>query len=76
MAENNKKGLTLNHLFWAVIVIAVSMGIAWGALGNQQRTNTAEIKEKVSKEVFNMHNEQQIMQYADIKESLKRIEEK
>ena len=79
--ENNNVGkLKLIHLLYVIIVAAVGTGIAFGIASNQQATNSKAIEklevEKVEKEVFDMHQQQQNMQFKDIKESLKRIENK
>ena len=74
--EGSRRELKLTHLLWIVLTAVLLAGVSAGILKNQQGTNTKEIEKKVGKDVFQMHNEQQIMQYTEIKDSLKRIEAK
>ena len=74
--QTSKRELKLTHLLWVILIAVLMAGVSAGVLKNQQSTNTKEIEKKVGKDVFIMHNEQQMMQFKDIKESLKRIEEK
>ena len=76
MATNGTRELKLTHLLWVILVFVLMAGIAMGVLKNQQGTNTKNIDTKVGIDVFDMHQEQQFREYKDIKESLKRIEEK
>ena len=73
---DGKKELKLTHLLWIILVFVLMAGISGGVLKNQQATNTKEIEKKVDKDIFEMHNEMQMVQFNDIKDSLKRIEEK
>ena len=50
--DENCKRLKLVHLLYLIIILAVTVGIAWGIVLNQQRTNSAEIKEKLDKGIF------------------------
>ncbi len=76
MANENKRELKLTHLLWIILVAVLMAGVSAGILKNQQSTNTKEIEKKVDEDIFKMHNEMQMVQFTDIKESLKRIEAK
>lgn len=57
--DENCKRLKLVHLLYLIIVLAVSIGIAWGFVVNQQSTNSKEIEKKLDKEIFTQYQEEQ-----------------
>jgi replicative DNA helicase len=75
MPDKTEGKLKLIHVIWTLLAAAVLVGVAGGAIKNQQKTNTEQIKQqqqsKVEKEVFEMHQNQQNQQFKDIKETMK-----
>ena len=65
--------LKLVHLVWMLMVLAIGLGVAWGTTINQQQTNTEAIKQKVEKDIFQMHAEQQKEQYQKMDKKLDTI---
>lgn len=76
MANNDKKGIKLIHLFWTIIVAVALVSVAWGVMKNQQSTNTKNIEKKVEKEIFNMHQTQQNQQFTRIEGWMEKIDKK
>ena len=68
--------LKLVHLLYIILAATLGIGIAWGALANQQGTNTDAIDEKVEKEIFNMHQTQQAQQFTRIEGWMEKIDKK
>ncbi len=54
-----KKTLDLVHVIYIMAAILIAAGIAWGTVTNQQRNNKEQIDKKVSKEVFEVHQQEQ-----------------
>jgi uncharacterized protein HemX len=72
---NNKKfSLKLIHLFWIILVAAILTGVAWGVMHNQQSTNSKKIDtldtEKVEKDIFQMHMNQQQQQFESLEKTI------
>ena len=74
--ETGESKLKLIHLVYGLIAAGVIIGIYIGKISNQQSTNTKGIAVKVEKEVFNMHQEQQRIQFKKIDSSLDKIDGK
>lgn len=78
-AENTAK-LKLVHLLYILILAILAAGYSLGKTATRQEVNTETIEahktDKVDTKVFEMHQQQQIREYTDIKDSLKRIEAK
>ena len=62
--------LKLIHLVYGLIAAGVIIGIAIGRMGNQQTTNTKEIKQKVNKELFESHEKYQTQQFKSIQKTM------
>ncbi len=63
-SENGKESkLKLIHLVYGLIAAGVLAGMALGMLMNQQQVNTSEIDKKLEREIFDMHNQQQVLQF-------------
>lgn len=75
MPEKESK-LKLIHLVYGLISAGVLVGIAIGALMNQQNTNTEEIKTKVDTPIFIMHQEQQREQFESTNKTLDKMDKK
>lgn len=58
----SKPNLKLIHLLWTIIAAAVLVGVAWGAMRNEQINQSKSIEKKVEKEVFEIHMEAQRQQ--------------
>lgn len=69
MAAQNR--LKLIHLLWVITAMAIAVGIAWGVTTNQQASNTKAIESKVSKDIFEQHNENQIRQMDRLEQTVK-----
>lgn len=78
-AENTAK-LKLVHLLYIFILAILTVGYSLGRTATRQEVNTETIKrheeKKVDTDVFEMHQQQQNIQFTDIKDSQKRIEAK
>ena len=63
-SENGKESkLKLIHLVYGLIAAGVLAGMALGMLMNQQQVNTSEIDKKLEREIFDMHNQQQVLRF-------------
>ncbi len=75
--DGNAMTLKLVHLVWMIVLVVVGGAISWGMVKNQQNTNVRVIEkldmEKVEKEVFDQHKEQQDQQFEFINDTLKTI---
>ena len=74
----NSNWLKQNWLALCIIGVFLSLGIAFGVIQNQQKTNTVEIDKKLDKEIFQMYSQQQTMIFAEIKTDIaeQRLEQK
>jgi hypothetical protein len=75
-----KKNLELIHIVYLLFGVLIAVGIGWGTLTNQQKTNCAEIDKKLAKEVFEMYKEEQrtaiTRLHTTLDNGLKRIEDR
>ncbi len=62
MAKEDAARLKLIHLVYGLIAAGVIIGLAIGGMGKQQIINTENIAQKVSTEVFDMHQQQQLQE--------------
>ena len=74
--EQTESKLKLIHLVYGLLAAAVLIGIAIGAMNNQQKVNTDSIKVKVEKEVFQQHQEQQQRTFEKIDKGIDKMDEK
>lgn len=51
--------LKLIHLVWTLVVAVAAAGVTFGAMLNQQATNTESIKDKVPNKMFENHQVEQ-----------------
>lgn len=68
--SKNEAKLKLVHLVYLLITAAVVVGVWIGRLGNQQTINTDSIEKKVSKELFDMHQTQQVQQFQSLQDTI------
>ena len=69
--EESTAKLKLVHLVYGLVAAAVVVGIAIGGMGKQQDINTQTIKQKVNKDIFQMHAETQDKQFTAIQTTMK-----
>lgn len=55
----NGKTLKLVHIVYLLAAVLIAAGIAWGTVTNQQMNNKEQIEKKLSKEVFEVHQQEQ-----------------
>jgi replicative DNA helicase len=58
------------HLLYILCAALVTVGIAWGALSNQQANNSKAIEKKASKEAFEMHIRNQTQQFQSLETTI------
>lgn len=73
MKENNDKAgkLKLIHLIWLLLAMALTVGVAWGVVVNQQKVNSKAIEKKMDRDLFDMHQEQQMQQFESLQTIMK-----
>ena len=77
MAKEQTEGkLKLIHLVYGLLAAAVLIGISIGAMGNQQKTNTGRIQQKVEKEVFEQHQQSQQRTFESIEKGIEKVDKK
>ena len=70
--ENNRESkLKIAHLLWVIIVMAVSVGVAWGVVVTRQGENSKAIERKVDKEYFDLYQKQQMQQFGSLESIMK-----
>ena len=74
--EKGEAKLKLIHLVWGLILAAVLVGIAIGAMQNQQANNTKAIGCKLEKDIFEQHQSQQIRSMDKIDKSMDSMDKK
>ncbi len=73
---STERGIKLIHLFWTILVVLIAAALAFGEINRQQKVNTGDIKNKVEKEVYDQHVDNQNRQFDQIIKSLDKIEKK
>jgi hypothetical protein len=74
--EQTEARLKLIHLVYGLLGAALLIGIAIGAMKNQQVTNTKEIQGKVGKEVYEQHQEEQLRSNKRMYEGIEKLDGK
>lgn len=65
-----KKTLDLIHIIYILIVIGIGVGIAWGTVTTKQKSQQKEIDNKLSKEVFEVHQQEQRIATKSLQDTL------
>lgn len=75
--EKTESKLKLIHLVYLLVAAAISVGIVYGAMQNQQGNNTKDIEKmktaKVEKEYMVQHETQQREQFIKIDKTLDKV---
>ena len=59
MADATKKTFEIVHIVYILVAVLVAVGIAYGTVTNQQKNDRKEIESKLSKDVFEVHQQEQ-----------------
>ncbi len=68
--ENGESKLKLIHLVYGLLAAAVVVGISIGSMATQQKVNTQVIEKKLAKDVFEIHQTEQRVQFKSIDKKL------